>query len=137
MLNGKRTPIPSNTHPKYDHSDVTLKKKKKEWKRKINLEEMRLRNGEKVEPAFLGGKNAGVWFGGKNDLETLEFVISSSLLKFLQFYYSLCFLMFLLVHLNPLFLSSPQPYANERFLSPLPVLVLYILLLPHHHSTFL
>ena len=28
----------------------------------------------KGEPAFLGGKNAGVWFGGKNDLETLDWI---------------------------------------------------------------
>jgi len=49
---------------------------------------MRLRKGEKGEPAFLGGKNAGVWFGGKNDLETLEFVSISSLIKLLPFYYS-------------------------------------------------
>ena len=29
---------------------------------------------KKGEPAFLGGKNAGVWFGGKNDLETLDWI---------------------------------------------------------------
>ena len=51
------------------------------WRRKKKEEEegpWSLRNAvdewRKGEPAFLGGKNAGVWFGGKNDLETLDWI---------------------------------------------------------------
>jgi len=76
-----------------------------------------LRKGEKGEPAFLGGKNAGVWFGGKGDLETLEFVFSSSLFKFLPFYYSLQlrFLMFLLLREPSLSLIPTTPSQMNGF----------------------
>lgn len=72
---GKKNKIARNKHGRNLIPLVSAwRRKKKEeeewpWSWRNAVDEWR-----KGEPAFLGGKNAGVWFGGKNDLETLDWI---------------------------------------------------------------